>query len=361
MNERLNISDLAALLAEYTGKDKKTAESFLRELLVVISDALLEDRIVKVKGLGTFKVVQVEERESVHVNTGERFVIPAHSKFTFTPDKDLREQVNKPFASFETTELNDGVTFPEEKEEELKEEEPEEEEVVDEPVAENVKEPEEENEPEPEEENESEVEPEPEPDEVESREPEKVESPEPEEVKVVVEKPADVPPPHTPKKQNGTFVFLGLFVVACIIGGIYFFNSNSKKINNIKDIKQEQVAVAEPEPILPEESSDIVSDSTLETEPDVVDTSKTEPKKTVIVKIVPDTRLTLIALEHYGHKAFWVYIYEHNKAIINNPNNIQMGTELIVPDPGLYGIDAKNPESVAKAKAKQAEINSLFN
>ena len=92
-----------------------------------------------------------------------------------------------------------------------------------------------------------------------------------------------------------------------------------------------------------------------------VDTIKTEPKKPVIVKIVPDSRLTLIALEYYGHKAFWVYIYEHNKAIVNNPNSIQMGTELVVPDPALYGIDAKNPESVAKAKAKQAEINSMFN
>ncbi len=317
MNERLNISDLAALLAEYTGKNKKITELFLRELLVVVSDALLEEKIVKIKGFGTFKVVSVEERGSIHINTGERFVIPAHSKLTFTPDKELKEQVNKPFGSFETTELNEGVTFSEEKEEDPKEK----------------------------------------PEMVIANEPKL----KPGKTEIVPEEHTDVLPPPVSKKRNGTFVFLGLFVAACVIGGIFFFNFNSKKIDHIKDIKQEKMVVVETESDLLEGSSEITPDSTSITDPNVVDTVKTEPKEPVIVKIVPDTRLTLIALKHYGHKVFWVYIYEHNKAIINNPNNIQMGTELIVPDPALYGIDAKNPESVAKAKEKQAELNTLFN
>lgn len=329
MNERLNISDLAALLAEYTAKDKKLTELFLKELLAVISEALLDERIVKVKGLGTFKVIQVEERESIHVNTGERFVIPAHSKLTFIPDKELKEQVNKPFASFETTELNDGVTFSEEKEEEPEEEDAEE---IVAPEEGEIKD-----------------------SELQESEPEKNDTIEPEKESVAVQ------PPRAAQGRNVLLLVLGLLLVVCISCGLYFFYSNPKNVNPIKDSKPESTAVIKSDTVLSEAPSDIKADSTLIAEPEPVDTIKVEPKKNVVVKIVPDTRLTLIAKEHYGHKVFWVYIYEHNKAIITNPNNIQMGTELVVPDPALYGIDAENPESVAKAKAKQAEINALFN
>ena len=111
MNSRLTIQDLAALLAERTGKDRNSAEQFLREFIAIVSQGVFTDKIAKVKGLGTFKVILVEKRESIHVNTGERFLIPAHYKFSFLPDKELRELVNKPFSFFETTELNENVDF----------------------------------------------------------------------------------------------------------------------------------------------------------------------------------------------------------------------------------------------------------
>lgn len=98
MNNRLTIQDLAGLLAEYTGKDKNSTERFLREFIAVVSEGVYTDKLVKVKGLGTFKIIPVEKRESIHVNTGERFVIPEHYKFSFLPDKELRELVNKPFS-----------------------------------------------------------------------------------------------------------------------------------------------------------------------------------------------------------------------------------------------------------------------
>lgn len=98
MNNRLAIQDLAGLLAEYTGKDKNSSERFLREFIAVVSEGVYTDKLVKVKGLGTFKIIPVEKRESIHVNTGERFVIPEHYKFSFLPDKELRELVNKPFS-----------------------------------------------------------------------------------------------------------------------------------------------------------------------------------------------------------------------------------------------------------------------
>ena len=111
MNNRLAIQDLAGLLAEYTGKDKNSSERFLREFIAVVSEGVYTDKLVKVKGLGTFKIIPVEKRESIHVNTGERFVIPEHYKFSFLPDKELRELVNKPFSFFETTELRENVDF----------------------------------------------------------------------------------------------------------------------------------------------------------------------------------------------------------------------------------------------------------
>ena len=111
MNNRLTIQDLAGLLAEYTGKDKNSSERFLREFIAVVSEGVYTDKLVKVKGLGTFKIIPMEKRESIHVNTGERFVIPEHYKFSFLPDKELRELVNKPFSFFETTELGENVDF----------------------------------------------------------------------------------------------------------------------------------------------------------------------------------------------------------------------------------------------------------
>ena len=71
MNNRLAIQDLAGLLAEYTGKDKNSSERFLREFIAVVSEGVYTDKLVKVKGLGTFKIIPVEKRESIHVNTGE--------------------------------------------------------------------------------------------------------------------------------------------------------------------------------------------------------------------------------------------------------------------------------------------------
>ena len=105
MSNRLNIPEVAELLAERTGRKREEAERFLRLLVEAITEGVLQDQLVKVKGVGTFKLIEVEARESVHVHTGNRFLIPAHYKFSFTPDKELREAVNRPFSAFETTEI----------------------------------------------------------------------------------------------------------------------------------------------------------------------------------------------------------------------------------------------------------------
>ncbi|MBF1383582.1 HU family DNA-binding protein [Prevotella aurantiaca] len=89
----------------------KEAEKFVSAMFDVVNEGLKNDKLVKVKGLGTFKVQAVKPRESVNVNTGERVLIEGHDKVSFTPDASMKELVNKPFAQFETVVLNDGVDF----------------------------------------------------------------------------------------------------------------------------------------------------------------------------------------------------------------------------------------------------------
>ena len=97
---------------------RKEATLFVNMMFDLIREALERDKTVKVKGLGTFKIIDVESRESVNVNTGERVLIEGHNKITFTPDALMKELVNKPFSQFETVVLNDGVDFKEANEEE---------------------------------------------------------------------------------------------------------------------------------------------------------------------------------------------------------------------------------------------------
>lgn len=125
MNERLNIPNFADLLAEKHGMEKSEAEFFIREFFLLIEQALESDKYVKIKGLGTFKLIDVDSRESVNVNTGERFKIEGHSKVSFTPESSLRDLINKPFAHFETVVLNENTiledTLPEGTEDEMEE------------------------------------------------------------------------------------------------------------------------------------------------------------------------------------------------------------------------------------------------
>ena len=110
---KLTIQDIAKVLSDRKGMSKNDASNFVNEMFDVIQQALERDMVVKVKGLGTFKIIDVDPRESVNVNTGERVLIEGHNKITFTPDQLLKEIVNKPFSQFETVVLNEGVDFAE--------------------------------------------------------------------------------------------------------------------------------------------------------------------------------------------------------------------------------------------------------
>ena len=110
---KISLSDLAQRLAEKSGISQQDAELFIRKMFDVANEGLQSDKLVKMKWLGTFKVMAVKDRESVDVNTGERIIIEGRDKISFTPDNILKEIVNKPFALFETVVVNDGVDFDE--------------------------------------------------------------------------------------------------------------------------------------------------------------------------------------------------------------------------------------------------------
>lgn len=177
------MAELADMLAQKVGISKREAQQFLTDFVETIQDGVNNDKLVKIKGLGTFKVIDVDARESVNVNTGERVTIDSHQKLTFTPDAAMKELVNKPFSQFETVVLNDGVEFDDEPE-------------VEEPtIAEETPEPVVEPTPEPEPEPVVVPEPEPEPTIVPEPEPEPVVVPEPEPEPVIVPEPEPEPEP----------------------------------------------------------------------------------------------------------------------------------------------------------------------
>lgn len=109
MNEKISIQELTEQFAESKGIQKKDAENYIKEFFKLIEKALNDERYVKIKGFGTFKLIEVDSRESINVNTGERIEIQGHTKITFTPDASLKDLVNKPFAHFESVVLNEGA------------------------------------------------------------------------------------------------------------------------------------------------------------------------------------------------------------------------------------------------------------
>lgn len=490
MNNKLTIQELATLLSVKSGKDVYETERFIREFITVVSEGLFSDKMVKVKGLGTFKIVLVEDRESIHVNTGERILIPAHYKCSFLPDNELKELVNRPFSIFETTEIGDAASFQDmemaddsdeddvdsdlesdanedgedlslpkssvtesringlldkEMTEELADPEdlpeihsPEEAltvdkqpngqiDTVDSPVSDDS--PEEVSEPyneetiemeNPKEEDTIEVEDSinmvetlseeidesPEADlasevvdtipdsqaneltpeiesssQVDSLDKEKEQTENREEIiraklaSLSAKDPvAFVAPEAKPKKRRKhghtatkTFFYIivgGLLVTASVA---LFFYFQSLEVRNAVPIMIESVSAIPTETPAPTDSvfdeSDSIPSNEKDSVPEVVSepqgTMQTEQVKTKYmdtVVIQTGDRLTLISLKYYGHKIFWVYLYLANKESIPNPNSVAIGTQIHIPVPETYNIDANDEQSIRKAAALQTEI-----
>lgn len=378
MNEKVNLQDLSSLLAEKGAITKKEAELFLRECFEVMSDTLFNDKSLKIKDLGVFKLSLMEDRESIDVTTGERMLIPAHYKVIFTPDKKLAEEINEPFAFFETMEIENESNEKKEEvdvysEEELEEEENENHENN--------------------EENESSEEKEGVDACIEEElgKAEKKEEIIPEEKSVSEESTGDKEVVIPKEEKNSRFNFYSENKILCLncreieahrayrkkyyktlkklhrmqlttyllilllLGALgYIFYQTKAEVNNQPKIVVIPQSVSSLDTVpkisaLATDSVHLTNNIVKEEDATTVISPKVsgESKQTVIA---PGQRLTSIAEKEYGNKVFWIYIYLENKAVISNPNVVPVGIKITIPPADKYGIDKDNPASVKKAK-----------
>lgn len=367
MNEKLNIQDLIDLLAEKHGMSKKNADSFVKEFFQLIEEALEKDKYVKIKGLGAFKLIDVESRESVNVNTGERFEIQGHTKVSFTPEPALKDIINKPFAHFETVVLNEGTVLEDTPvdsgSEEDEDTEQKVEDVVPEVVAGSAVET-----PEIAEKIDSPVEPEPVEEAVVPVE--TVASEEVNEERVEVIKTAG-PAESSAMKYFIAIVALVVLLCAGTVAYLYYpdwfdglsaespveetagnaagntvlmdsvgvkdsvviavKDTVSKKLIAEPVIKQQEAPVAVRQPVVAAatSASQPKKEKKVEYVPDSTNYTIAGTQATYTIK--PGETLTRVALRFYGTKALYPYIVKHNPDVIKKPDNVPAGTTIKIP------------------------------
>lgn len=381
MNEKVNIQNLIELLVEKHRITPKEAEEFVKTFFAVIEEGLEQDKYVKIKGLGTFKLIGVESRGSIDVNTGERIEIQGHTKVSFTPDSALKELINRPFGHFETVILNENTVL-----EDTPIEKAGEDELEDVSIGQNVA------------------------DELDtiSEIPSEPASPLIESViateKVATEEDADKQQEEEGKistteetlknlqqkedtyegvlqqtdikenKDNGLKWFM--IALACVLlacAGIVFYlyypdlqeesipvsseeeytyptvtmglQQDSIQEDSLKrtedTLRIPQPTTAEENPVsrqqvekkvVPEEPQKVVKKTTVKSQPVNPDSVNYEIVGTETTYTVKEGEtLTRISLRFYGTKALWPYIVKHNADVLKNPNNVTSGTTLKIP------------------------------
>ena len=360
MNEKLNIQNLIDLFVQKQGISPKEAEEFVKAFFSLIEEGLEQDRYVKIRKWGTFKLIDVDSRESVDVNTGERIEIQGHTKVSFTPDSSLKEIINRPFAHFETVILNENTVLEDtpledesEKESDAETDVPIQEkpqageEKIEEPISEATTE-------------------------VQSGIDEKSDRPEPTD-KIEEEEPFPSPKDNSMKY----FITLAVLIIA-ICGGAIFFIYNPDFFARPLPPPEEPTHITENlESLVPSVDSlsfdvdsfltdsihtDIVLEdvNTLAIKPEVTEpveekveapvlVPKKERKQTAAGAFITDSTsyeivgteknhtiaegetLTRVALKYYGTKALWPYLVKHNPDVIKNPDNVPSGTVIKIP------------------------------
>lgn len=383
MNEKISFPDLVGLLSSKMNITKKEAETFLKEFFTVSTEVITSGEELRINGLGLFKPIWVEARGSINVQTGEPVEIPGHYKLSFIPDKVLREAVNAPFSSFSVEVLNDHVPIEDmtavpsqdidenndicntenvelQDSKEIREKEEEDEPI--EPAHEYIQEDKSADE----ESSESTVS-------LQFQE----EVIQPESETKVEEKEEDCYEDYLRKSASRKSFWWGVLsafgiIIICLAGGIFFMGNDSPYVVKIGEYtlslgKQsidsrpmnnnpESVVLPENKDTLSEmEKDSVLKDSVISASP-----LAAPEVKPVIETIRSGVFLTTLARKYFGHKAFWVYIYEENKDVIKNPNQVPIGTRLTIPSASKYDIDANNRTSVEKAKALAAKIQSRY-
>ncbi len=396
MNEKITLPTLVSLLSEKTGKNKRQCENFVKEFFNTISESLVEGDSVRIKGLGTFKVLNVMERKSVSVNTGEDIEIPSHSKISFIACKELAEAVNSPFSMFETVELPDDISEEEENREkeellisrglaaidvidpsENKDSMEENTDADDNRIQQIYSEEEKEETDEKSDINNS------------SDDDESLQSNSSEEVDIETDtnNPSNVENCNIQeietayddavinKKKNYRFLLgfgAGVAFTALLSLGAYLFLF-SKWTENFSSPVKDSVILKSETKALP---SDTISNNKNENEnknETVVSNSKqqnseydddiapTRPSDEPVYDTITKTRyLTTMAKEHYGNYNLWPYIYEENKSMLGHPDRIRPGTRIVIPPLSKYGVNPNNEEDIKKAKQMGVQIYSRY-
>lgn len=388
--DKINLQQLAKLLAAKKNMTQKDAEAFLGQFFDAIIENIATEKIVKIKGFGTFKLIEVLDRESVNVNTGERIVIPGHSKVSFTPDAAVKDLINKPFSDFPTVIINEGTNIEDmERIDRLQQEpaeEDEHEETEEEAVEETIPSEEPDVVPEPFSEPLSSLETSSLSDTEDSTEP--VPEPAPES-----ETPTDVPQatsePATPVQPEVvvqvralTFVESCALVLGTLLLCVLSYYAGYNKLLCPDSGGKEKAMVREESPnspfvpvdsaTQPKSATPLPTDSAMQPEPitlnpadSVIDSPTTDiPEKQAVPadslkssklltspekkpalnpnarykitgtrrmhRVKPGEYLTLIAVREYGSKNFARYIIEHNR--FKNPDNIPLNSEIMLPE-----------------------------
>lgn len=435
MSERLNLQDLVDLLAKEQGVTKKDAELFLKELFLLITENIENLEPVRIKDFGTLKPIRVNARKSVNVNTGEEFEIPSHYKLGFTPDKTLRDLVNKPFAHFESVILEDGVSFDnieedlseslddtnDSEESDITPDQPEENNAISEQdIEEHIAIVTDNNENEKitiesiiqdheiveidqiieEDLNNTEhtgttptIDNKDEDKKSEERVIDVLSGEEDEEqtsdtLQNIIN--SDTTNYKSDYKKMGSntkkTIIIGVIILIGALGAWiysgYFEEFMVKRGFWYKVVKAPKADIPDSTPI-----SDFDGESqNQQLEPDSVflnttiadkesETTAKENNTTNETALAatdspntPETKISIeagntlrtLGLKYFGNKSFWVYIYQENKEKIKNPNNVPIGTQLIIPPSSKYDINAKDPKSVEKAKQLEQQIYKQF-
>lgn len=336
MGNKINLQQLAKTLAQKKNLSQRDAEAFLKEFFDSIIQNFTTDKLVKIKGLGTFKLIEVLDRESVNVNTGERFTIPGHSKLSFTPETALKDLINKPFADFQTVVINEGTSI-----EEMERVPQEETEAEPSPEEETTEVPETEPSPvqaftpvpEPATIQEAETEPVPESATTQEAEPEPVPEPAaPQEAKSepVPEQrsePVDKKPAKPFWKVFAAIAGVLLLCLICFFAGRYLTrDAASPQPSPVESpVENEDVTAKNPPAAAPSEETEKATQyaQVPDGEYRIIGT-----RKTYVMK--PGDFITRIAIQEYGDKDVAQYIIVHNA--FPDPDNVPVGMEIKLPE-----------------------------
>lgn len=340
-NKKISLQELTDTIAAQSGFSKRFTESFLRELVLVIQENLEKDGIVKVKGLGTFKLIWNESRKSVDVSTGDSIVLPGHYKVSFVADATVKQQINAPYAHLDTVMGGAEIISEVEDEDkgELRVEKGESNELQDELMNAEINSPT------------HQITASPERSEINSESPNNQ----------ITESPARSDSNSASPSKKKWWVVMVILMLLCLLGaaGFYWRNILIPQQNTMlpSQIKAPVVVVRvdTAEQVLKDtlDVSDAVKEDTVAVPELTLDTYTYQDALNApvreVVTVIDGSRLTMVAYRAFGHKAFWVYVYDANRKVLQSPNAVEKGMQLVIPDLPLSIVNPKSQLCIDKA------------